>query len=260
MFATLSNRRAQLRAGYLALAFSRVLTMTLDELKKEVFEANLEIVRRGLVLYTWGNASGIDRERGLVAIKPSGVDYDTMRPEDMVLIDLQTGEVVDGDLRPSTDTPTHLAIYRAFEGVGGVIHTHSTHAVAWAQAQRDIPIVGTTSADYFYRPIPCCRALTKEEIEQRYEAATGDAIVETFRERGLDPLTTPAALARNHGPFAWGKTPAEAAYNATVLEESAKMALLTAIINPALPTDENLIEKHYSRKHGANAYYGQKKS
>lgn len=232
--------------------------MDLTRLKEDVYKANLELVELGLVLLTWGNASGIDRERGLVVIKPSGVSYDTMTPDDMVVLDLATGAVVEGSLRPSTDAPTHLVFYRAFPNIGGAVHTHSSRAVAWAQAQRDIPIVGTTGADYFYRPIPCARALTREEIETEYEKATGDAIVEAFRERGIDPDATPGALARNHGPFTWGKTPAEAARNALVLEESAKTALMTAILNPALPTDENLIEKHYSRKHGPNAYYGQK--
>ncbi len=232
--------------------------MDLSLLKQEVFEANLELVKRGLVLYTWGNVSGIDRERNLVVIKPSGVDYDVMKPEDMVVLDLATGAVIEGDLRPSTDAPTHLVFYRAFKNIGGVVHTHSSHAVAWAQAQRDIPIVGTTCADYFYRPIPCARALTREEIANDYEKATGDAIVEAFRERGMDPDATPGALARNHGPFTWGSTPAKAVYNAVVLEETSKTALMTAILNPALPVDEALIEKHYSRKHGPNAYYGQK--
>ena len=231
--------------------------MNLTELKQAVFEANLKLVEYGLVLHTWGNASGIDRESGVVVIKPSGVPYDVMAADDMVELDLASGAVVGGKLKPSTDAPTHLAIYRAFAGVGGVVHTHSSHAVAWAQAQRDIPIVGTTCADYFYRPIPCCRALTRDEIERDYEGATGDVIVETFRERGIDPLATPGALARNHGPFCWGKSPADAAYNASVMEESAKTAFMTAILNPALPVDEALIEKHYSRKHGPNAYYGQ---
>ena len=232
--------------------------MKLQTLKEEVFEANLELVRRGLVLFTWGNASGIDRERDLVFIKPSGVSYETMTPDDLVGLDLSTGAVVEGELKPSTDAPTHLAIYRAFKGVGGVVHTHSSYAVAWAQAQRDIPVVGTTCADYFYRPIPCCRALTKEEIERDYEGSTGAVIVETFCERGLDPLSTPGALARNHGPFAWGASARAAAFHASVLEETAKTAYITASLNPLLPTDENLIEKHYSRKHGPNAYYGQR--
>ena len=232
--------------------------MNIDELKRDVFDANLELVRRGLVLYTWGNVSGIDRERGLVVIKPSGIAYDVMRAEDMVVLDLASGRVVEGTLKPSTDAPTHLVIYRAFPNVGGVVHTHSSHAVAWAQAQRDLPIVGTTCADYFYRPIPCARALTKEEIADKYEQATGDAIVEIFRERGIDPDATPGALARNHGPFVWGKSPSDAVYNAVVMEESAKTALMTAILNPSLPVDENLVEKHYSRKHGPNAYYGQR--
>ena len=232
--------------------------MNLSELKQEVFDANLKLVHYGLVLHTWGNASGIDREKGLVVIKPSGVPYETMTPDDMVVLELETGKVVDGVLKPSTDAPTHFAIYRAFERVGGAVHTHSTHAVAWAQAQRDIPIVGTTCADYFYRSIPCCRSLTPEEIERDYEGETGNVIVETFRERGIDPMATPAALARNHGPFCWGKSALDAAFNASVLEESAKMAFMTALLNPTLPVDEALIEKHYSRKHGPNAYYGQR--
>ena len=232
--------------------------MNLKDLKQEVFDANLKLVEYGLVLHTWGNASGIDRDQGLVVIKPSGVPYESMKPDDMVVLELSTGRVVAGALKPSTDAPTHLAIYRAFERVGGVVHTHSTHAVAWAQAQRDIPIVGTTCADYFYRPIPCCRSLTPEEIERDYEGETGRVVVETFREREIDPTTTPAALARNHGPFCWGKSPLDAAFNASVLEESAKMAFMTAILNPALPVDQALIEKHYSRKHGPNAYYGQR--
>ena len=232
--------------------------MDLFKLKEDVYEANLELVRRGLVLYTWGNVSGIDRERGLVVIKPSGVSYDVMKPDDMVVLDLATGSVVEGSLRPSTDAPTHLVFYRAFVNIGGVVHTHSSHAVAWAQAQRDIPIVGTTCADYFYQSIPCARALTREEIAENYEQATGDAIVQTFRERGINPDATPGALARNHGPFTWGKSPADAVYNAVVLEETSKTALMTAILNPALPVDEALVEKHYSRKHGPNAYYGQK--
>lgn len=233
--------------------------MDLTGLKQEVFEANLELVKRGLVLYTWGNVSGIDRERGLVVIKPSGVSYDSMRPEDMVVLDLATGTVIEGLLRPSTDAPTHLVFYREFPNVGGVVHTHSSHAVAWAQAQRDIPIVGTTCADYFYRSIPCARTLTREEIADDYENATGVAIVEAFRERGIDPNSTPGALARNHGPFTWGKSASDAVYNAVVLEETAKTALMTAILNPALPVDEALVEKHYLRKHGPNAYYGQKR-
>ena len=232
--------------------------MNLLELKKEVFDANLKLVEYGLVLHTWGNASGVDRDKGLVVIKPSGVPYATMTADDMVVLDLESGDVVEGSLKPSTDAPTHLALYRAFDCAGGVVHTHSTHAVAWAQAQRDIPIVGTTCADYFYRSIPCCRSLTRDEIERDYEGGTGAVIVETFRERGIDPASTPAALARNHGPFCWGRSPSDAAFNASVLEESAKMAFMTALLNPALPVDEALVEKHYSRKHGPNAYYGQR--
>lgn len=232
--------------------------MDLKALKEEVYEANLALVRLGLVLLTWGNASGIDRERGLVVIKPSGVDYDVMTPEDMVVLNLDSGEVVEGALRPSTDTPTHLELYRNFHDIGGAVHTHSTYAVAWAQAQRDIPIIGTTSADYFYKPVPCCRQLTSDEIFTDYEHAVGEVIVETFRERNLDPNSTPAALARNHGPFCWGKSPMDAAHIAAVLEESAKLVFLTESLNSQLPMDQNLIEKHYQRKHGANAYYGQK--
>lgn len=232
--------------------------MKINDLQEEVYEANIELQRRGLVLFTWGNASGIDRERGVVVIKPSGVPYETMRPCDMVALDLATGVVVEGTLRPSSDAPTHLVLYRAFPSVGGVVHTHSTHAVAWAQARRDIPVVGTTCADYFYRDIPCARSLTDAEINGDYETETGNVIVETFRERELNAAKVPGVLAANHGPFAWGTSPSEAARNAVVLEETAKSTLLTAILNPELPTNRTLIEKHFQRKHGPNAYYGQR--
>ena len=231
--------------------------MDLTTLKRDVYEANLELVKRGLVLFTWGNASGVDRDRGLVVIKPSGVSYDAMKPEDMVVLDLETGAKIEGDLKPSTDAPTHLVFYRSFPNVGGVVHTHSSYATAWAQAGRDIPVVGTTCADYFYRPIPCARSLTREEIERDYEKATGEAIVESFRLRNVDPDATPGALARNHGPFTWGATPAAAVYHAVVLEEIAKTTFMTALLNPELPVDDALVEKHYARKHGPNAYYGQ---
>ncbi len=232
--------------------------MKINELKEEVYEANMKLVQYGLVLFTWGNASGIDRDQGLVVIKPSGVPYETMGPNDMVVLELTSGRVVEGTLKPSSDTPTHLVLYREFSSIGGVVHTHSTYAVVWAQARRDIPVVGTTCADYFYRDIPCTRPMTTAEIEEDYETETGKVIVETFRTRGLDPARIPAVLASNHGPFDWGISPADAVHNAVVLEETAKTTLLTALLNPELPMNPALIEKHYNRKHGTNAYYGQR--
>lgn len=231
----------------------------LSELKKKVFEANLELVRQGLVLYTWGNVSGIDRERGLVIIKPSGVSYDAMRWEDMVVVDLQTGKVVEGDLNPSSDTPTHLVLYRAFPNIGGVVHTHSTYATAFAQAGRDIPNIGTTHSDYFYKDIPCTRDMTKAEVEGEYELETGNVIVDEIRTRQINPDHTPAVLVRNHGPFSWGKDPAQAVYNAKVMEQCAQMAFISLTVNPDTTMNPILVEKHYQRKHGPNAYYGQKK-
>ena len=229
----------------------------LEELKIEVFEANMELPKRGLVTYTWGNVSGIDRESGLFVIKPSGVDYDTMTPDDMVVMDLE-GNKVEGKYKPSSDTPTHLELYKRYEEIGGVVHTHSTEAVAWAQAGRSIPLYGTTHADYFYGEIPCARSLTPEEIEEAYEKNTGLVIIETFDERGLNPMYTPGVLCTNHGPFTWGKDAAEAVHNAVVLEEVAKMALKTELINPNVKTAPDCIrDKHFFRKHGANAYYGQ---
>ena len=227
----------------------------LTELRKEVLEANLELVRQGLVLYTWGNVSGIDRERGWVVIKPSGVRYETMKAEDLVIVDLD-GKVVEGPLRPSSDTPTHLELYKAFPEIGGVVHTHSTHAVAWAQAGRDIPSLGTTHADYFHGPVPCTGELRPEQVAGDYEAETGRLIAETFRDR--DPLQTPAVLVRNHGPFTWGKDAAEAVYHARVLEEVARMAILTLSLNPFAQFPKILEDKHFLRKHGPGAYYGQK--
>ena len=229
----------------------------LESLKEEVCRANLELPRRGVVLYTWGNVSGIDREKGLVVIKPSGVSYDDMAPSDMVVVDLE-GRVVEGHLRPSSDTPTHLYLYRAFPQIGGVVHTHSTHAVVFAQAGRDIPALGTTHADYFYGPVPVSRSLTEEEVKEAYEENTGKVIAETFAQRQLDPAALPGILVRNHGPFTWGKTPAEAVYHSVVLEEIAEMAWKTLLLNPAASLEDYVLEKHYQRKHGPHAYYGQK--
>ena len=230
----------------------------LEKLKEDVFRANLDLVRHGLVIFTWGNVSGIDRENGLVVIKPSGVDYDTMKASDMVVVDLASGEVVEGNLRPSSDTPTHLALYRAFSEIGGVVHTHSTYATAWAQAGIDLPNIGTTHADYFHQAIPCTPDMTREEVEGDYELATGLVIVRRFE--GLNPTHTPGVLVKNHGPFAWGKSPADAVHNAVVMEQVAKMASIAYSVNHALTMNPLLIEKHFSRKHGPNAYYGQKKN
>lgn len=230
----------------------------LEKLREQVYEANLELPRRGLVTYTWGNVSGVDRERGLVVIKPSGVEYDALRPEDLVVVSLESGERVEGTLNPSSDTPTHLELYRAFPALGGVVHTHSTHAVAWAQARMDLICYGTTHADYFYGAVPCTRELTAEEIDAGYEANTGKVIVETFREQGLDPVHVPAVLCASHGPFAWGKDPAQAVYHAAVLEEVARMALLTRMLSPAAEAAPQRVQnKHFLRKHGPSAYYGQ---
>jgi len=231
----------------------------LEELKQKVFEANLELVEQGLVIFTWGNVSGIDREQGLVVIKPSGVDYAVMKPEDMVVVNLADGSTMEGRLNPSSDTPTHLELYRAFPNVGGIVHTHSTYATAFAQAGRDIPNIGTTHADYFYKDIPCTRDMTREEVELEYELNTGKVIVdEILNIRKIDPDSTPAALVRNHGPFVWGKTPALAVHNAKVAEQCAQMAFIALSVNPGLAMNPLLVEKHYSRKHGPGAYYGQK--
>ena len=230
----------------------------LEQLKQQVFAANLELPRQGLVLYTWGNVSGIDRARGLVVIKPSGVAYDALTPDDLVVLDLD-GNVVEGTLSPSSDTKTHLALYRAFPDIGGVTHTHSTFAAAWAQAGLDLPCFGTTHADYFYGAVPCARSLTAAEVEADYEGNTGHVIVETFRSRGLDPAAVPGVLCRSHGPFTWGKDAAQAVYHAAVLEQVAKLALLTRQLNPcAAPAPRYVQDKHYLRKHGPNAYYGQR--
>ena len=218
----------------------------LEELKKKVYEANMELPRRGLITYTWGNVSGIDRDTGYFVIKPSGVDYDKLRPEDMVVMDLE-GNRIEGTLNPSSDTPTHLELYKKYPEIGGVVHTHSPEATSWAQAGRDIPLYGTTHADYFYGPIPCARSLTPEEIGG-----------ETFEQRGLNPMHTPGVLCTNHGPFTWGKDAAEAVHNAVVLEEVARMAIRTELLNPQVqPAPDSIRDKHFFRKHGENAYYGQ---
>lgn len=229
----------------------------LEELKQQVYEANMELPRRGLITYTWGNVSGIDRETGLMVIKPSGVDYDVLKPEDMVVLDLE-GNRVEGMMNPSSDTDTHIELYRAFLEIGGVVHTHSPFATSWAQAGRALPCYGSTHADYFYGEIPCARNLTAEEIEEGYERNTGKIIIETFREK--NPVYVPGVLCKNHGPFTWGKNPAQAVHNAVVLEEIAKMNLMTELLNPASDNRTPLCmqDKHFLRKHGPGAYYGQK--
>ncbi len=229
----------------------------LEALKETVCEANLELSRRGVVLYTWGNVSGIDRARDLVVIKPSGVPYQGMQPSDMVVVDLE-GRIVEGTLRPSSDTPTHLELYKAFPEIGGVVHTHSTHAVVFAQAGMDLPALGTTHADYFYGAVPVSRSLTRAEVQEAYEKNTGRVIVETVQETGRKALDVPGVLVRNHGPFTWGKDPEEAVYHSVVLEEIAEMAWKTLQINPAAALPPYILEKHYQRKHGPKAYYGQK--
>ena len=229
----------------------------LEELKKKVYEANMDLPKYGLVTFTWGNVSAIDRESGLFVIKPSGVDYDKLSPEDMVVMDLN-GNKVEGKYKPSSDTATHLELYKAFPEIGGVVHTHSSYATSWAQAGRGIPCYGTTHADYMYGEIPCLRCLTAEEIEDAYEENTGHLIVNEFKRMNKDPMAVPAVLCKNHGPFAWGKDAHEAVHNAVVLEEVAKMAYRAETINPRIqPAPQELQDKHYYRKHGANAYYGQ---
>lgn len=230
----------------------------LEALKQTVFEANLLLPRHGLVTFTWGNVSGVDREQGLMVIKPSGVEYDDLRPEDMVVVDLETGERVEGKLNPSSDIDTHLALYRAFPHIGGVVHTHSRWATIYAQAGRSIPALGTTHGDYFYGEIPCTRKMTPDEIRGRYELETGNVIVETFHDKAPDDI--PAVLVHSHGPFCWGKDPLDAVHNAVVLEEIAFMAWHNQMMDPAVPVmQRELLDKHYLRKHGANAYYGQGK-
>jgi L-ribulose-5-phosphate 4-epimerase len=229
----------------------------LEELRAEVCAANLELVAEGLVIQTWGNVSGVDRGSGLMVIKPSGVPYAEMKAEHMVVVSVQSGKVVEGSLKPSSDTPTHLVLYRAFEGIGGVVHTHSLMATAWAQTGQPVPPLGTTHADYFHGAIPCTRLLTREEIEADYEVKTGDVIVETFQ--GREPLSCPSVLVASHGPFAWGRSVHEAVHNAVVFEHVVKLASETLRVFPSTPPMQQvLMEKHFCRKHGPGAYYGQK--
>jgi L-ribulose-5-phosphate 4-epimerase len=228
----------------------------LEQLKEQVFRANLLLPKHGLITFTWGNVSGIDREQGLMVIKPSGVSYDDMKAEDMVVVELATGKKVEGDLKPSSDTATHLELYKAFPNIGGIVHTHSRWATTFAQAGRGIMALGTTHGDYFYGEIPCTRKMTKAEIEGEYEKETGTVIIETFQ--GKDPDAMPAVLVYSHGPFAWGKDPMDAVHNAVVLEEVAFMNFHTIMLQPNIPPmQQELLDKHYLRKHGANAYYGQ---
>ena len=230
----------------------------LEELKQKVFKANLDLVKHNLVIFTWGNVSGIDREKGLVVIKPSGVEYDVMKAEDMVVVDLMSGKVVEGDLNPSSDTPTHLVLYRAFPEIGGIVHTHSTYATAWAQTGLDIPNIGTTHADYFHDGIPCTADMAEDQMAE-YEYNTGGVMVNRILNGNINPVHTPAALVKNHGPFAWGKDADQAVYHAVVAEQVAKMAYISFTLNPNTTMNPLLVEKHFSRKHGPNAYYGQKK-
>ena len=227
----------------------------LEELKEKVYRANIDLVKHGRVIFTWGNVSGIDREKGLMVIKPSGVDYDVMTPDDMVVIDIRTGEKVEGKLKPSSDTPTHLALYRAWPEIGGVVHTHSTYATAWSQAGIDLPNIGTTHADYFHKAIPCTPDMTEPEVTNDYELETGNVIIKRFED--MNPMHTPGVLVKNHGPFSWGKDPHDAVHNAVVMEQVAKMAFIAYQVNPGLTMNPLLIEKHYLRKHGPGAYYGQ---
>lgn len=230
----------------------------LEELKEQVCAANLLLPAHGLVTFTWGNVSGVDRERGLMVIKPSGVAYDGMTPEDIVVVSLTTGERVEGRYKPSSDTPTHAALYNAFPAIGGVVHTHSRWATSFAQAGRGVPALGTTQGDYFYGEIPCTRPMTPEEIAGAYEEETGNVIIETFRQRGIDPSQVPAALVRSHGPFVWGTDPMNAVHNAVVLEEVAFMDFHAMALNPGWqPMQQELLDRHYLRKHGPGAYYGQ---
>ena len=226
----------------------------LEQLKEQVCEANLELVKHNLVVFTWGNVSGIDRSSGMVVIKPSGVSYDNMKPKDMVVMNLY-GQVVEGDLKPSSDTQTHLILYRQFLNIGGVVHTHSEWATSWAQAGKSIPAIGTTHADYFYGEIPCTRKMTEEEIKGEYELETGKVIIETFKD--INPDQVPGVLVNNHGPFNWGTNAHNAVHNAVVMEEVAKMTFRSLQLNPGTTMDQVLLDKHFLRKHGANAYYGQ---
>jgi len=228
----------------------------LEKLKQEVYEANVALVKTGLVLLTWGNVSGIDIETGYVVIKPSGVSYDTMKPSDMVVVDLD-GNKIEGDLNPSSDTPTHVELYKAFDGVKAIVHTHSKWATSYAQANRDIPCLGTTHADHFYGDIPCTRKMTEKEIKGEYEKETGTVIIEEFSKRKLSPLDVSAVVVANHGPFSWGKSLKYAVENSVVMEYAAEMDYISKSLNPSVDMQRTLIDKHYLRKHGKNAYYGQ---
>lgn len=228
----------------------------LENLKQKVYDANIDLVKHGLVIFTWGNVSAIDRSSGLVVIKPSGVDYESMKPSDMVVVDLD-GNKVEGEMKPSSDTATHLELYKAFPNIGGVVHTHSTYATAWAQAGRGIPNIGTTHADYFADEIPCTRKMTEEEVfgTKGYELETGSVIIDCFKDKNADEI--PGVLVQNHGPFSWGKDANDAVHNAVVMEQTAKMSFIAFSVNPELSMNPLLIKKHYHRKHGPNAYYGQ---
>lgn len=229
----------------------------LEQLKQQVYLANMELPKRKLITFTWGNVSGFDKKTGYFVIKPSGVEYDALTPDDMVVMDLE-GNKIEGKYKPSSDTATHIELYKAFPGLGGIVHTHSSFATSWAQAGRDLPCYGTTHADYIYGAVPCARSLTEEEIAEAYEKNTGKVIIETFRERNLDPMQVPCVLCTKHGSFTWGKDAMDAVHNAVVLEECAKMAAFTELINREVkPADQCLMDKHFLRKHGANAYYGQ---
>lgn len=230
----------------------------LEELKERVYKANLDLVKSGLVIFTWGKISEIDPSRKFVVIKPSGVEYDSMHPDDMVVVDLNTGQVIEGHYKPSSDTPTHLEIYLNFKEVGGVTHTHSLNAVAYSQAGMDIPALGTTHADYFYGAIPCTRMLSEEEVKEAYELNTGRVIVETFIKRGIYPMAIPGCVVQNHGPFSWGKNAAHSVYHVVVMEKVAEMDIKALLVNPQSSMPQYVLDNHYFRKHGANAYYGQK--
>ena len=230
----------------------------LEKLKEAVYAANIDLVTKGIVIYTWGNVSGIDREKGVIVIKPSGIEYNCMSPEDMVVVDLKTGKKVEGKWNPSSDTPTHLELYRKYMNIGGIVHTHSTNAVAFAQAGLSILALGTTHADYFYGNIPCTRELRKDEVDDAYEINTGKVIIETNEQLKFDPMSIPGIVVKNHGPFTWGENPADAVYKAVVMEKIAEMNIKTLMLNPDARIAKYLLDKHYCRKHGENAYYGQK--
>ncbi len=234
--------------------------MKYEQLREQVCAANIDLVKAGLVIMTWGNASGVDRENNVMAIKPSGVSYDILKPEHIVLLKIDSGEVIEGELNPSSDTPTHLVLYRAFPDIGGIVHTHSRYATSWAQACRDLPCFGTTHADHFYGSVPVTDSLTDKEISESYEKNTGEVIVRWFRHNGIEPMQVSAALVPHHGPFVWGATPEKAAENSIVLEDIARTASITLSIDEdAKECPRNLLDKHYLRKHGKNAYYGQQK-